>query len=155
MTPARNPDAKGIKRVTLNFLIPGEDDVPLTPQESFVAGVNHTGLTGDSRQEVIGKLRRKESIHLIRLPDHPNDPHAVALFTQDGHDAAILTRVNTGLGLFGLHHAIREDKQVQAGRVKEKPRRVATRLLFWVSRMQTDGPTTFCPCRTHWLGHST
>ena len=50
------------------------------------------GLTGDSRQEIIGKLRREEPIHLIRLPDHPNDPNAVALFTQDGKDIGYLPR---------------------------------------------------------------
>jgi hypothetical protein len=65
-----------VRHATVDYLIPSKEDQPLTPREVFVAGINHVGMCGEHRQELIAKLRRGEPIHLIRLPDHPNDQNA-------------------------------------------------------------------------------
>lgn len=80
------------QRVTLNYLIPDEEDHPLTPKEVFVAGINHVGICGEHRQKIIAKLRHSEPIYLVRIPNHPDDANAVALFTADGKDIGFLPR---------------------------------------------------------------
>jgi hypothetical protein len=84
--------APGFARVTVNYLIPGDDDEPLMPREVNAAGINHVGMCGVHRQKLIAKLRRGQTIHLVRMPDHPDDPNAVALFSEDGKDICFLTR---------------------------------------------------------------
>jgi hypothetical protein len=69
---------------TVNYLIPSKDDEPLTPREVFVAGVNHVGMCGEHRQTLIAKLRKGDSIYLVRMPDHPEDRNAVVLYGEDG-----------------------------------------------------------------------
>jgi hypothetical protein len=77
---------------TLNYLIPDETDDALTPKEALVAGINHVGLCGEPRQKIIAKLRKGEPIHLIRMPGHPDDSNAIALFRANGQDIGFLTR---------------------------------------------------------------
>jgi hypothetical protein len=62
-TPARS--------VVVNYLKPGPDDVPLTPREAFVAGINKMGLCGRHRQDVIAGCRPGDEIILIRQPRTP------------------------------------------------------------------------------------
>jgi hypothetical protein len=84
--------APGFARVTVNYLIPGDDDEPLMPREVNAAGINHVGMCGVHRQKLIAKLRGGQIIHLVRMPDHPDDANAVALFSEDGKDIGFLTR---------------------------------------------------------------
>ncbi|SRR5579885_2815376 len=86
----RGPRRK--KRVTLNYLIPDDKDEPLTPRQVFVAGVNHVGMCDEPRQRVIATLSRDEPIFLVRMPNNPHDPNAVALFRANGEDIGYLTR---------------------------------------------------------------
>jgi hypothetical protein len=88
----RRGPAPGFARVTLNYLIPGDDDEPLMPREVNAAGINHMGMCGVHRQKLIAKLRRGQTLYLIRMPDHPEDPNAVVLFSEDGKDIGFLTR---------------------------------------------------------------
>jgi HIRAN domain len=90
MAPA--DPAAGKTRVTVNYLIPDKSDVALPASETFVAGVNHIGLCGEYRQNMIAKLRVGEPIYLVRVPDHPNDPNAVVLFSSAGKDIGYLPR---------------------------------------------------------------
>jgi HIRAN domain len=92
MRQRRSTPPAGTQQVTVNYLIPDKDDDPLTPQEVFVAGVNHVALCGKHRQKIIAKLRRNEPIFLVRVPDHPDDPNAVVLFRADGNDIGYLPR---------------------------------------------------------------
>lgn len=83
--------APGFTRLTVNYLIPGDDDEPLTPLDANAAGINHMGMCGVHRQKLIAKLSGGETVHLVRM-DHPDDPNAVALFCEDGKDIGFLTR---------------------------------------------------------------
>ena len=47
-----------VRHATVDYLIPSKEDQPLTPREVFVAGINHVGMCGEHRQELIAKLRR-------------------------------------------------------------------------------------------------
>jgi hypothetical protein len=80
------------QQATVNYLIPGKDDEPLTPRETFVAGVNHVGLCGEHRQNVIAGLRKKEAIYLVRQADNPHDLNAVILYSAKGKDIGFLPR---------------------------------------------------------------
>lgn len=75
-----------------HYLIPGDADEPLTPQEVLVAGINRVGLSGTHRQDVIARCVRGEPIYLVRMRDHPHDSNAVALFRADGTDIGLLPR---------------------------------------------------------------
>lgn len=74
------------------YLIPDADEVPLKPFECNVAGVNRPSRTGGERQDEIVRLREGQQIILIREPDNPHDPDAVALFTENGKDVGYLPR---------------------------------------------------------------
>jgi hypothetical protein len=63
----------------VNYLKPGPDDVPLTPREAFVSGINKIGLCGRHRQDVIADCRPGDEIILIRQPDNPHDKEAIVL----------------------------------------------------------------------------
>ena len=76
----------------MHYLIPDKEDAALPASEAFVAGVNHVGLGGDYRQDIIAKLRSGEPIYLVRVPDHPDDPNAVVLFSGAGKDIGYLPR---------------------------------------------------------------
>ncbi len=82
----------GMRRVTLNYLIPDEDDEPLTPCFCPVAGINKEALSGAHRQDIIAKLKEGEPIFLVREPNNPHDPNAVALFTEGDRDIGYLPR---------------------------------------------------------------
>jgi HIRAN domain len=77
---------------TLHYLIPDENDVALTPRESFVSGLNLTGRCGTHRQKIIAKCRRGEPIFLVRQPNNPHDSNAVILYRQDGTDIGYLPK---------------------------------------------------------------
>lgn len=81
---------RGARTATVNYLLPGPDDEPLTPQEIYVAGINRTGLSGIPRQTLLGNCRRGEPIYLVRQPDNPHDENAVLLYRADGADIGYL-----------------------------------------------------------------
>ena len=82
----------GVKYGTVNYLIPGEDDEPLTPREVFVSGVNRVGVCGEHRQSLIAKLRKGEPIFLVRQPNNEYDSNAVILYAANGKDIGFLPR---------------------------------------------------------------
>lgn len=90
-SPDHDPAATKV-RVTVHYLIPDKDDVALPSWETFVSGVNHVGLCGEYRQKIIAKLREGEPVYLVRVPNHPDDPNAVALFCTNGKDIGYLPR---------------------------------------------------------------
>lgn len=79
-------------RITLNYLIPGQTDKPHPSVKCAVAGINHLAFDGQHRQDIIAKCRLGEPIILIRDPDNPADPDAVALFRKTGESIGFLTR---------------------------------------------------------------
>jgi hypothetical protein len=82
----------GARGVTLNYLIPDDKDEPLIPRQVFVAGINHVGICDEPRQKIIATLHHDEPIYLVRMPNNPHDPNAVALFRGNGEDIGYLTR---------------------------------------------------------------
>ena len=57
-----------------------------------MAGINHVGMCDEPRQKIIATLRHDEPIYLVRMPNNPHDPNAVALFRANGEDIGYLTR---------------------------------------------------------------
>jgi hypothetical protein len=80
----------GAQRVTLNYLLPDADDVADETMECAVAGINHVGMCGEHRQDVIRRLTPDQEVILWRHTDNKHDENAVAVFTHGGKDIGYL-----------------------------------------------------------------
>jgi hypothetical protein len=80
----------GTQRVTLNYLLPDGDEVADETMECAVAGINHVGMCGEHRQDVIRRLTSGQELILWRHTNNKHDENAVAVFTLDGKDIGYL-----------------------------------------------------------------
>ena len=86
----RQPDQARTK--TVQYLIPGDDDEPLTPRMCAVAGINKANESGIHRQNTIARCKAGEPILLVREPDNRYDGNAVALYRENGEQIGYLPR---------------------------------------------------------------
>ncbi len=56
---------------------------PLRRFTTRVSGVSFDNPDGTSRQRILQKLRPGDMTGLIRMPDHPDDPNAIAVVFRD------------------------------------------------------------------------
>lgn len=86
-----------------------------------VAGVTFDNPDGSNRQQILKNCRPRESVKLVREPDHPHDKYAIAVFTiagkqvgylpsdprlaqhmdMGGTATALILQITGGSGLFG------------------------------------------------------